>query len=191
MWLSILRWRGCCLVAKSCLTLCNPMDCRMPRLPVSHHLPKFAQVHVIISDATQPSHPLTLSSPSALTLSQIRDFSNESAVHIRWLKDRSFSFNISISNQYSGLISLKIDWFDLLAVKGTLKSLLQLHTLKASILLGSAFFIVQLSKPCMTTGKTIALTIWTFVGRVTSLLFNMLSRLVITFLPSKEKLRTG
>ena len=165
------------------------MDCSTPGLPVPHHFPKFSLVHVhCISDAIQPSHPLTLSSPSALTLSQIRDFSNESAVHIRWLKDRSFSFNISISNQYSGLISLKIDWFDLLAVKGTLKSLLQLHTLKASILLGSAFFIVQLSKPCMTTGKTIALTIWTFVGRMMSLPFNTLSRFVIAFLPRSKHL---
>ena len=119
---------------------------------------------------------------------QIRDFSHESVVHIKWPKDWSFSFNISISNQYSGLISLKIDWFDLLAVKGTLKSLLQLHTLKASILPGSAFFTVQLSKPCMTTGKTIALPIWTFVSRVMSPSFNTLSRFVIAFLPRSKHL---
>ena len=163
------------------------MDCSTPGLPAPHHLPKFSLVHVhCISDAIQASHPLTLSSPFALNLSQIRDFSNESVVHIKWPKDWSFSFNISISNQYSGLISLKIDWFDLLAVKGTLKSLLQLHTLKASILPGSAFFTVQLSKPCMTTGKTIASTIWTFISRVMSLLLNTLSRFVIAFLPRSK-----
>ena len=110
-------------------------------------------------------------------------FSNESSVHIRWPKYWSFSFNISPSNEYSGLISFRMDWLDLLAVQGTLKSLLQHHTSKASILPCSAFFIVQLSHPYMTTGKNIALTRCTFVGKVTSLLFNMLSRLVITFLP--------
>ena len=111
-------------------------------------------------------------------------FSNESALHIRWPKYWSFSFSFSISpsNEFSGLISLRIDWLDLLAVQGTLKSLLQHHSSKASILLPSSFFIVQLSHPYMTTGKTIALTRWTFVGKVMSLLFNMLSRLVITFL---------
>ena len=115
----------------------------------------------------------------------IRVFSNESALHIRWPKYWSFSFNISPSNEYSGLISFRMDRLDLLAVQGTLKSLLQHHSSKASILLHSAFFIVQLSRPYMTTGKTIALTRWTFVGKVMSLLFNMLSRLVITFLPRK------
>ena len=128
-----------------------------------HHLPEFAQVHVhCISDAVQPSHPLTLSS-SALNLSSIRYIPSESFVHIRWPKYWNFSFSISPPSEYLALISLKIDWFDLLAVKGTLKSLLQLHTLKASILQCSAFFTVQLSKPCMTTGKIIALTTWTFV----------------------------
>ena len=112
----------------------------------------------------------------------IRVFFNEWALHIRWPKYWSFSFSISPSNNYSGLISFRTDWFDLLAVRGTLKSLLQHHSSKASIVWHSAFFMVQLSHPYMTTGKTIALTIWTFVGKVMSLLFNMLSRLVIAFL---------
>ena len=113
----------------------------------------------------------------------IRVFSNESALHIRWLKYWSFSFNISLSNEHPGLISFRMDWLDLLAVQGTLTSLLQHHSSKASILQHSAFFIAQLSHPYMTTSKTIALTRQTFVGKVMSLLFNMLSRLVITFLP--------
>ena len=109
-------------------------------------------------------------------------FSNESVLCIRWPKDWSFSFSISPSSEYSGLISFTIDWFDLLAVQGTFKSLLQQHSSKASILRCSAFFLVQLSHPCVTTGKTIPLTRWTFVGKVMFLLFNMLSRLVIAFL---------
>ena len=113
----------------------------------------------------------------------IRVFSNESALCIRWLKYWSFSFSISPSNEHPGLISFRIDWLDLLAVQGTLKNLLQHHSSKASIFWHSAFFTVQLSHPYMTTGKTIALTSWTFVGKVMSLLFNMLSRLVIIFLP--------
>ena len=128
-------------------------------------------------------------------LPSIRVFSKESVLHIRWPEYRIFSFNISPSNEYSGLISFKIDWFDLLAVQGTLKSLLQHHSSKASVLWCSAFFIVQLSHPYMSTGKTIALTRWTlaltrqtFVGKVMSLLFNMLSRLVITFLPMNKRL---
>ena len=112
----------------------------------------------------------------------IRVFSNESVLHIRWPKYWSFSFSISPSNEYLGLISFKMDWLDLLAIQGTLKSLLQHHSSKASILLWSAFFIVQFSHLNMTTGKTIALTRWTFVGKVISLLLNMLSRLVINFL---------
>ena len=118
----------------------------------------------------------------------IRIFSNESTLCIRWPKHWSFSFNISPSNEYSGLISFRMDWLDLLAVQGTLKSLLQHHSSKASILQCSAFFIVQLSHPYMTTGKTIALTRWTFVGKIMSLLCNMLSRLVITFLPRSKHL---
>ena len=125
-------------------------------------------------------HPLLLL-PSIFP--SIRVFSNESALHTRWPKYWSFSFNISPSNEHSGLISSRMDWLDLPAVQGTLKSLLQHHSSKASILQCSAFFIVQLSHPYMTTGKTIALTRWIFVGKVISLLFNMLSRLFITFLP--------
>ena len=118
----------------------------------------------------------------------VRVFSNESALHIRWPKYWSFSFSISPSNEYSGLISFRMDWLDLLAVQGTLKSLLQYQSLKASILQCSAFFIAQLSHPYMTHGKTIALTKCTFVGKVMSLLLNMLSRLVITFLPRSKHL---
>ena len=118
----------------------------------------------------------------------IRVFSNESVLHIRWPKYWSFSFGISPSNEYSVLISFMMDWLDLLAVQGTVKSLLQHHSSKASIMWCSAFFIVQLSHPYMATGKTIALTRWTFVGKVMSLLFNMLSRLVITFLPRGKHL---
>ena len=125
-------------------------------------------------------HPLFL--PPSIFPS-IRVFSNESVLPIRWPKYWSFSLSISPSNEYSGLISFRIDWFDLLAVQGTLKSLLQHHSSKASILQCSAFFMVQLSHPYMTTGKTIALTTWTFVGKVISLFFNMLSRLLITLLP--------
>ena len=118
----------------------------------------------------------------------IRVFSNESVLHVRWPKYWSFSFSISPSNEYSGLISFRMDWLDLLAVQGTLKSLLQHHSSKASVLRHSAFFRVQLSHPYMTTGKTIALTRRTFVGKVMSLFFNMLSRLVITFLPRSKHL---
>ena len=140
------------------------MDCSTPGLPVPHHLQEFAQVHVYcISDAIQPSHPLMPSSPLPSIFPSIRDFSNESAVHIRWPKYWSVNFSMSPSNQYSGLISLKIDWFDLLAVQGTFRSLLQHHSLKASILWCSAFFTVQLSQPYATTGKTMAFTIQTFL----------------------------
>ena len=118
----------------------------------------------------------------------IRVFSSESVLHIRWPKYWSFSFNITPSNEYPGLISFRMDWLDFLAVQGTLKSLLQHHSSKASILWCSAFFMIQLSHPYMTTGKTKALTKWTFVGKVMSLLFNMLSRLVITFLPRSKRL---
>ena len=138
-----------------------------------------------------PSNHLILCHPLLLLPSifpSIRVFSNESALHIRWLKYWSFSFSISASNEYSGLISFWVDWLDLLAVQGTLKSLLQHHSSKASILQLSVFFTVQLSYPYMTTGKTIALTRQTFFDKVMSLLFNMLSRLVITFLPwSKQE----
>ena len=136
-----------------------------------------------------PPNHLILCRPLPLLPSifpNIRVFSNESVLHIKWPKYWSLSFSINPSNEYSGLISFKMDRFDLLAVQGTLKSLLQHHSSKASILRCSAFFIVQLSHPCMTTGKTIALTRRTFVGKVMSLLFNMLSTLVITFIPKSK-----
>ena len=136
-----------------------------------------------------PSNHLILCHPLLLLPSifpSIRVFSSESVLHIRWPKYWSFSFSISPSNEYSGLISFRMDWLDLLAVQETLKSLFQHHNSKASVLWLSVFFIVQLSHPSMTTGKTIALTRWTFVGKVMSLLFNMLSRLVKTFLPRSK-----
>ena len=157
--------------------------------PDHHQLPEFTQTHVI--ESVMPSNHLILCGPLLLPPSifpSIRVFSNESVLHIRWPKYWSFSFSISPSNEYSGLISFRIDWLDLLSVQGTLKSLLQQHSSKASILWCSAFFVVQLSQPYMTTGKTIALTKQTYVGKVMSLLFNMLSRLVITFLSRSKHL---
>ena len=141
-------------------------------------------------ESVMPSNHLILCRPLLLPsiFPSIRVFSNESALCIRWPKYWSFSFNISPSNEHSGLISFRMDWLDLFAVQGTLKSLLQYYSSKASILQHSAFFIVQLSHPYMTTGKTVALTRWTIVGKVMSLLFNMLSRLVITFLPRSKHL---
>ena len=142
-------------------------------------------------ESVMPSNHLILCHPLLLPPSifpSIRVFSNESALHVRWPKHWGFSFNISPSNEYSELISFRMDWLDLLAVLGTLKSLLQHHSSKASILQHSSFFIVQLSHPYMTTGKTIALTRQTFVGKVMSLLFNVLSRMVITFLPRSKGL---
>ena len=165
------------------------MNCSTPGLPVYHQVPKFTQTHAHqVSDAIQPSHPLSSPSLPAPITPSIRVFSNESTRHMRWPKYWSFSFSISPSNEQSGLISFRMDWLDLLAVQGTLKSLLQHHSSKASILQRSAFFTVQLSHPYMTTGKTIALTRRTFVGKVMPLLFNMLSRLVITFLPRSKRL---
>ena len=142
-------------------------------------------------ESVMPSNHLILCRPLLLLPSifpSIRVFSSESALHIRWPKYWSFSFNISPSNGHPGLISFRMDWLDLLAVQGTLKSLLQHHSSKASILWRSAFFTIQLSHPYMITGKTIALTRRTFVGKVMSLLFNKLSRLVITFLPRSKHL---
>ena len=159
------------------------MNRSMPGLPVHHQLPESTQTHVHqVGDAIQPSHPHPLLLLPSIFPS-IRVFSNESALRIRGPKYWSFSFNISPSNEHPGLISFRMDWLDLLAVQGILKGLLQHHSSKASILLCSAFFIIQLSHPYMTTAKTMALTRWTFVDKVMSLLFNMLSRLVITFLP--------
>ena len=163
------------------------MDCSTPGFPVHHQLPEPTQIHVRwVSDAIQLSHPLSSHSPPTFNLSQQQGLSNESVLCIRCPKYWSFSFRISPSNEYSGLISFRIDWFDLLAVQETLKSLLQHHSSKVSILRHSAFFMVQLSHPYMTTGKTIALTRRTFVGKVMSLLFNMLSRFVIASLPRSE-----
>ena len=134
-------------VAQFCLTLCNPMDCSTPGLPIHHQLPEFTQTHVHwVGDAIQPSHPLSDPSPPAFNLSQHQGiFSSESVLCIRWPKYWSFSFNISPSDEYSGLISFRMDWLDLLAVQGTLKHLLQHHSSKASILQRSAFFIVSFS----------------------------------------------
>ena len=158
-------------------------------LPVHHKLPEFTQTHAHqVSDAIQPSHPLCPLLLLPPIPPSIRVFSNESTLRIRWPKYWSFSLSISPSNEHPGLISFRMDWLDLLAVQGTLKSLLQHHSSKASILRCSAFFTIQLSHPCMTTGKTIALTRRAFVGKVMSLLFNMLSRLVITFLPRSKRL---
>ena len=165
------------------------MNHSTPGLPVHHQLPELLKPMSI--KLVMPSSHLILCRPLLLLPSippSIRVFSNESTLHIRWPKYWSFSFNISPSNEYPGLISFRMDWLDLLAVQGTLKSLLQHHSSKASIPLCSAFFPVQLSHPYMTTGKTIALTRWTFVGKVMSLFFNMLSRLVITFLPRSKRL---
>ena len=160
----------------------QPHGLQHTSLFVHHQLSEFTQTHVHwVGDAIQPSPPTSI-------FPSIRVFSNESILHIRWPKDWRFSFSISSSNEYSGLISFRMDWLDLLAVQGTLKSLLQHHSWKASILWCSAFFIVQLSHPHMTAGKTIALTRQTFVGKVMSLLFTMLSRLTITFLPRSEHL---
>ena len=163
------------------------MDCSTPGFPVLHHHLELVQTHVHwVSDAIQPSHPLSslLLLPSIFP--SIRVFSNELVHHIRLPKYWSFSF--SSSNEYSGLISFRIDWFDHLAVQGTLKSLLQHHSSKASILQHTALFTVYISHPCMITGKTIALTRWTFVGKMMSLLFNTLTRFVIAFLPRSKHL---
>ena len=163
------------------------MNCSTPGLPVHHQLQEFTQIHVHwVSDAIQS----TISSSVVPFSSHLQSFpasvfSNESALHIRWPKYWSFTFNISPSNEHSGLISFRMDWLDILAVQGTLKSLLQHYS---SILWRSACFIVQLSHPYVTTGKTIALTRWTFIGKVMSLLFNTLSRLVRTFLLRSKSL---
>ena len=171
-------------VAQSCLTLCYPMNRSMPGLPVHHQLPEFTQTHVHWS--VMPSNHLILCHPFLLLPSvfpSIRVFSNEPVLRIRWPQFWSFNFSISPSNKHPGLISFRRDCLDLLAVQGTLKSLLQHHSSKVSIICHSAFFIVQLSYPYMTTGKIIALTRRTFVGKVMSLLFNTLTRFDIAFLP--------
>ena len=171
-------------VAQSCPILCDPMDCRTPGLPVHHQLPELTKTHVHYeSDANQPSHPLSSPSPSAFNLSQHQGLfkwvsSSHQVAKVLEFQHQSF--------QYSGLVSFRMDWLDLLAVQGTLKSLLQHHSSKASIVWHSVFFIIQLSHPYVTTGETIALPRWTFVGKVMSLLFSMQSRLVIAFLPRSK-----
>ena len=176
-------------VAQSCPTLCNPMNCSTPGLPVHHQLPEFTQTHIHL--VVMPSNHLILCRPLLLLPPippSIRVFANESTLRMRWPKYWTFSFSIIPSREHPGLISFRMDWLDLLVVQGTLKSLLQHRSSKASILRRTACFTVQLSHPYMTTGKTIALTRQTFVGKITSLLLNMLSRLVITFLPRSKHL---
>ena len=174
-------------VAESCPTLCGPMNCSTPGHPVHHQLPKFSQSMPI--ELVMPSshlilcHPLLFLPPIPPS---IRVFSNESTLRMKWTKYWSFSFSIIPPKEHPGLISFRMDWLKFLAVQRTLKSLLQHHSSKASILRHSGFFTVQLSHPYTTTGKTIVLTRWTFVGKVMSLLFNMPSRLVITFLPRSK-----
>ena len=172
-------------LAQSCPTLCDPMNCRTPgSITNSWDLLKHMSI-----ESVMPSNHLILCHSLFLLPSifpSIRVFSNESTLRMRWPKYWSFSFNISPSKEHPGLISFRMDWLDLLAVQGTLKSLLQHHSSKASIHWHSAFFTIQLSHPYMTTGKSIGLNRWTFVGKVMSLLFNMLSRLVIIFLPRSK-----
>ena len=168
-----------CSVIQLCPTLCHPMDCRTPAFPVLHLLLEFALKLMFIESVMLSSH-IILCQPllpfsSCPQSFQTSVFSFESVLHIREPKNWSFSFSINPSSEYSGLISFRMNWLDLLAIQGTLKSLLQHHSSKASILWLSALFVVQLSHPSMTTGKNITLTMWMFAGKVRSLLFNMLS----------------
>ena len=173
-------------VTQSCPTLRDPMGHSTPGLPVRHQLLEFTQTHVHwVGDAIQPSHPL---SPPFLLPSFFPSLSQWVGSSHQVAKVSEFQLQHQSFQWISGLISFRMDWLDLLAVQGTLKSLLQHHSSKTSILQHSAFFVVQLSHPHMTTGKTIALTRWIFVGKVMSLLFNMLSRLVIAFLPRSKRL---
>ena len=167
------------------------MDCSTAGFPVHYQLLELARTHVHrVGDAIQPSHPLLSSSPPAFNLSQHQGlFQWVGSLHqVAKVLELQLQFSISPSNEYSGLISFRIDWFDLSAVQGTFKSLLQHHSSKAPILWCSAIFMVQLSHSYVTTGKIIALTIWTFVGKVISLLFNTLSRFVLALLPRSENL---
>ena len=175
-------------VTQSCPSLCDPMNCSIPGLPVHHHLPEFIETHVHqVSDAIQTSHPLSSSSPPAFNPPSIRVFSNESTLRMRSPKYWSFRFSIIPSREIPGLISIRMNWLDLLAVQGTLKSLLQHHSSK------NQFFGAQPSSQSNShihtwLGKTIALTRRTLFGKVMSLLLNMLSRFVITFLPRSKRL---
>ena len=171
------------------MTLCDPMDSRTSGFPVHHQLLELAQTQVhLVGDTIQPTHPLLSTSPPAFNLSQHQGLSIKSVLCITWPKYWSFSFSISPSNEYSRRIPFRMDCFDLFAVQGILKRLLQHHSSKVPTLQCSAFFIEQLSRPKMTIGKTIALTRWTFVGKLMPLVFNKLSRLVIPFLPRSKHL---
>ena len=171
------------LITQLCPTLCAPMACSLPGfLSITN---SWSLLKLMSIESVMPSNHLVLCHRLLLLpalFPSIRIFSNESPLPIKWPKRWSFSFSINPSNGYSGLISFRIDWFDLLAIQGTLKSLIQCYSSKASILQHSAFFMVQLSHPCMNTGKTIALTRWTFVGKIMSLLLNMLLSFAIAFL---------
>ena len=174
-------------VTQSCPTLCNPMDCSMPGLPIHHQLPEFTQTHDHWGgDAIQPSHPLSSPSPPALNLSQHQGLFQWVSSSHQVAKVLEFQLQHQSFQWIFRTISFRIDWLDLLTVQGTLKSLLQHHSSKASIRQCSDFFMVQISHLYITTGKTTALTRWTFFGKVISLIFNMLSRLVITFLPRSK-----
>ena len=176
-------------VTQSCPTLCDPMNHRTPGLPVHHQLPKFTQTHAHqVSDAIQPSHPLSSPSPPAPNPSHHQGLFHWVNSSHEVAKLLEFQLQHQSFNEHPGLISFRMDWLDLLAVQGTLKTLLQHHSSKASILQRSAFFTIQLSHPYMTTIKTIALTRQMFVGKVMSLLLKMLSRLIITFLPRSKRL---
>ena len=168
----------------------HPMDCSTPGFAVLHHFPELAQTHAGEFESMMTFNHLILGHPLLLpwNFPSIRVFSKESVLHIRWPKYWSFAFSMSLSNEYSGLISFRIDWLDLFAVQGTLKTLLQHHSSKASVLQRSATFMVQLSHPYITTGKTIALTRQIIVGEAMSLLFNMRSSLDIAFLPRSKHL---
>ena len=179
----------CTLLLFSCSVMPNFLrshGLQHTRLLCPSSSPRACSSSCLIKSVMPSNHLILCLLPQPSIFPSIRVFSNESVLRIRWPKYWSFTFSISPSNEYSGLISFRINWFDLLAVQGTLKSLLQHHSSKASILQCSAFFMVQLSHPYMTTGKTIAWIIWTFVGKAMSLLFNMLSRLVITTLPRSK-----
>ena len=185
--ISVIEWIFVVVQLLSHVQLCDPMDCSMLDLPVHQHLPELAQTHVSrVSDAIQPFHPLLSPSPPTFNLSEHLFFPSISFPVSQFFasggQSWNFSFSINPSNEYSGLISFRMDWLDLLALQGTLKSLLQHHSLKALVLWRSAFSMVQLSYPYMTTGKITAWTIWTFVSKIMCLFFNNVSKFVIAFL---------